>query len=143
RAVAAGARRLVASSGGNAGYAVAWAGARLGVPVQVFVPRSTSARMAELVRGAGAQVDVHGDAWDDAHAHAVATLGEGDAYIHPFDHPDLWDGHATMIDEVAAAGVRPGAVVVAVGGGGLLCGVMQGMARAGWADVPVIAVETA
>jgi len=48
-----------------------------------------------------------------------------------------------MIDEVARAGVVPDAVVLSVGGGGLLCGVVQGMRRHGWDQVPLIAVETA
>jgi len=47
-----------------------------------------------------------------------------------------------MIDEVARAGVRPDVVVLSVGGGGLLCGVVEGLRRNGWPDVPVIAVET-
>ncbi|RYZ39285.1 MAG: pyridoxal-phosphate dependent enzyme, partial [Myxococcaceae bacterium] len=46
------------------------------------------------------------------------------------------------VDEMAAAGPKPDAVVLAVGGGGLLCGVLEGMARNGWGDVPVVAVET-
>lgn len=38
--------------------------------------------------------------------------------------------------------VKPGAVVVSVGGGGLLCGVIQGLKDVGWIDVPVLAMET-
>jgi L-serine/L-threonine ammonia-lyase len=48
-----------------------------------------------------------------------------------------------MVDEVARAGVKPDAVVLSVGGGGLLCGVVEGLRRHGWGEVPVIAVETA
>ena len=43
---------------------------------------------------------------------------------------------------MAQAGLKPDAVVLAVGGGGLLSGVVQGLRRNGWADVPVVAVET-
>jgi L-serine/L-threonine ammonia-lyase len=39
-------------------------------------------------------------------------------------------------------GVKPGAVVVSVGGGGLLCGLLEGMHEVGWTEVPVLAVET-
>ena len=49
---------------------------------------------------------------------------------------------ASMIDEVAATGNKPDAVLLAVGGGGLLAGVMEGLARNGWDDVPVLAAET-
>lgn len=50
-----------------------------------------------------------------------------------------------MIQEVAASlgpNVKPGAVLVSVGGGGLLCGVIQGLQDVGWTDVPVVAMET-
>jgi L-serine/L-threonine ammonia-lyase len=146
-ALAAGARRLVSSSGGNAGLAVAYAGRSLGLPVAVFVPQTTSERMIDKMRVEGAIVEVHGEAWDDAHAAAVAACeaeGPGHTfYVHPFDMPAVWHGNATLIEEVAAQGVaRPGAVVVAVGGGGLLCGVLEGMHVVGWNDVPVLAVET-
>jgi L-serine/L-threonine ammonia-lyase len=72
------------------------------------------------------------------------TLAEKEnaAYVHPFDHPTLWAGHATLIEEVKGIMPKPGAVVVAVGGGGLLCGILTGLHQAGWADVPVLAVET-
>lgn len=141
RAVARGVKELVTSSGGNAGYAVAWAARRLGVPVTVVVPGRTSASMRARIEEEGARVLVHGDVWDDAHAHAV-EIAEPGAYIHPFDHPDVWDGHASLIAEVAADLPAPGVVLVAVGGGGLLAGVLLGMERAGWEDTEVVAVET-
>lgn len=50
-----------------------------------------------------------------------------------------------MMSEVAASlgpGVKPGAVLLSVGGGGLLCGVVQGLEDVGWLDVPIIAMET-
>ncbi|KWE54445.1 serine dehydratase [Burkholderia ubonensis] len=139
---AAGARRFVSSSGGNAGIAVAYAGRELGVPVLVVVPESASARARELIRVEGAELVVHGASWAEANALAQSVLGPHDAFVHPFDDPVLWQGHATMIDEMAAAGPKPDAVVLAVGGGGLLCGVLEGLARNGWRDVPVVAVQT-
>jgi len=140
--VAAGARSLVCASGGNAGLAVAYAGRRLGVPVTVVVPRSTSAWMRSRIADEGAEVVEHGAAWADAHAYALAQLPAGATYMHPFDDPEVWAGHAPIVLEAAEQGPRPGAVVVAVGGGGLLCGVLTGMHAVGWTDVPVLAVET-
>ena len=140
---ARGARRIVASSGGNAGLAAAHAGRRLGLPVLVVVPETTSVRARALLAREGAEVLVHGLSFQEANAHAQSLLGEQDAFIHPFDDPLLWEGHASMIDEVARAGVRPDAVVLAVGGGGLLAGVVAGLRRQGWIDAPVFAVETA
>jgi len=138
-----GAKRFISSSGGNAGIAAAYSGRKLGVPVLVVVPETTSARARSLIAREGADILVHGASFHEAHAHALALVGVGDAFIHPYDDPLLWEGHASMIDEIAAAGVRPDAVVLSVGGGGLLSGVIAGLRRQGWNDVPVIAVETA
>ncbi|WP_248919537.1 pyridoxal-phosphate dependent enzyme [Pseudomonas entomophila] len=140
---AQGARHFVSSSGGNAGLAVAYAGRKLGVPVTVVVPETTTERAKALLRLEDATVVVQGGSWQEANAHAQTLVGPGDAFIHPFDDPMLWQGHASMIDEVAAAGLKPAAVVLSVGGGGLLSGVVEGLERNGWHDVPVLAVETA
>jgi len=137
-----GARSFISSSGGNAGLAVAYAGRMLGIPVTVVVPETTSKRAIDLLRLEQAKVIVHGSSWQEANQFACTMVGDKDAFIHPFDDPLLWKGHATMIDEVVAAGVRPDAVVLSVGGGGLMCGVMEGLERNGLSDVPVIAVET-
>ncbi len=140
---AEGALRFVCASGGNAGYAVAYAGRRLGVPVTIATPTRTSEYMRDLLRQEGAEVEVHGDTWDETHQYAL-SLAEAQraAYIHPFDDPRIWEGHATLMHEVAEAGLRPDAVVTSVGGGGLLCGIIRGLQQLEWNDVPVVAVET-
>lgn len=137
-----GATRFICSSGGNAGIAAAYAGRRLGVPVVVVVPETTTERARELIGRENAQVIVHGASFQEANALAQSMVTASDAFIHPFDDPLLWQGHASMIDEVAASGLKPDAVVLSVGGGGLLCGVVEGLRRNGWNDVPVVAVET-
>jgi L-serine/L-threonine ammonia-lyase len=171
RAVAAGATALVTSSGactwplpnpclpfscclrhqgGNAGMAVAYCGRRLGVAVTVVIPTTTPSFMVARLRGEGADVRVHGRVWDEAHAHAtelVRAAGGAATYVPPFDHPDLWAGHASLVEEVAAqlpAGTPPPrALVCSVGGGGLLCGMLEGLARVGWdTHTHTVAVET-
>ncbi|MEW5982996.1 MAG: pyridoxal-phosphate dependent enzyme [Acidobacteriota bacterium] len=137
-----GASRFVSSSGGNAGLAVGYAGRALGIPVTVVVPETTTERAKALLRQEGATLVVHGASWQEANQHAQALLGPSDAFVHPFDDPLVWDGHAMLVDEIAATCVRPDAVVLCVGGGGLLCGVVQGLQRHGWRDVAVVAVET-
>lgn len=137
-----GASRFISSSGGNAGIAVAYAGRQLGIPVTVVVPETTSDQAKTILRLEAAEVIVHGASWSEANALANAMIGAGDAFIHPFDDPLLWRGHASLIDEIAQTGVMPDAVVVSVGGGGLLCGVAEGLRRNGWHDVSLIAVET-
>lgn len=137
-----GARRFISSSGGNAGIAVAYAGRCLSLPVTVVVPETTSIRAQELLKMEGANLIVKGASWQEANAHAQSMVGPQDAFLHPFDDPLLWEGHASLIDEVALDGQKPDAVVLSVGGGGLLAGVIKGLRRHGWHDVPVIGVET-
>ena len=73
---------------------------------------------------------------------ATSLVEPDDAYLHPFDDALLWRGHATLIDECAKSGLVPDAVVLSVGGGGLLCGVAEGIRRNGWTSTHIVAVET-
>ena len=115
-----GASRFISSSGGNAGIAVAYAGRHLSVPVVVVVPETATERAKSLILQEGAELIVHGASWNEAHLLALSMLKETDAFLHPFDDPLIWCGHATMLDEVKRSGVVPDAVVLSVGGGGLL-----------------------
>jgi L-serine/L-threonine ammonia-lyase len=137
-----GATGFVSSSGGNAGLAVAYAGRKLGVPVTVVVPETATERAKELIRMEDASVIVHGAAWDQAHRYAQTLANAHTPLIHPFDDPLLWAGHASLLDEVADAGLRPDLLVCSVGGGGLLQGMLTGLDRQGWQDTAVLAVET-
>jgi L-serine/L-threonine ammonia-lyase len=145
QAVAAGKTHLISSSGGNAGYAAAYAGRQLGVKVTVVVPQSTTETARKRIADEGAEVIVKGAAWAEADAHARQLLAEtGGGYIHPFDDAPIWTGHATMIDEIVRqTDIKPDVLLVSVGGGGLMAGVIEGLHRNNWADVPVLAVETA
>jgi L-serine/L-threonine ammonia-lyase len=137
-----GKRRFVSSSGGNAGIAVAYAGKALSLPVSVFVPETTTELAKALIRDQGAEVIVHGASWQEANELALSSAGDDAAFIHPFDDRLLWHGHASLIDEVVNGGTAFDAVVLSVGGGGLLCGVAEGLARNRLSHVPIIAVET-
>ncbi|MEK8046242.1 pyridoxal-phosphate dependent enzyme [Ideonella margarita] len=138
-----GARRLISSSGGNAGIAVAYSGRMLGLPVTVYVPESTTQHARDLIKREGATVVVHGASWQEANALAQTQVSADTAFVHPFDDELLWRGHATLVDELAAAACNFDAIVLSVGGGGLLCGVVEGLRRNGLSHIPVIAVETA
>jgi L-serine/L-threonine ammonia-lyase len=78
------------------------------------------------------------DNWNEADTEARRHLSEDAIYIHPFDGQDIWNGHATIIDELKEQmkGVKPGLVVCSVGGGGLLAGLILGLQRNNWDDVP-------
>jgi L-serine/L-threonine ammonia-lyase len=142
-AVEAGATAIICASGGNAGFAAAYAGRQLGVPVTIVVPTTTSPEAKQAIQGLEAKVEVHGSVFDEAADYAQELAARtGAAYVHPFNHPLIWDGHATLIDEVVASGAAFDCVVTSVGGGGLLLGIVAGLRRNGLSDIPVIAVET-
>jgi L-serine/L-threonine ammonia-lyase len=134
--------RLMSSSGGNAGLAVATVGAKLGMPVDVVVPTTTKQMVIEKLQSLGANVTVVGENWNAADAHVRnlvqdihAQHGGGPEslahYISPYDNPLLWTGHSTVIDEIVEdLGTHGfGTIIVSVGGGGLLCGVLEGLQR--------------
>lgn len=137
-----GARRFISSSGGNAGIAAAYAGRQLDIPVTVVVPQTTTERAKDLIRREHGEVIVHGASWQEANAKAHSLVRDGEVFLHPFDDALVWEGHATLVDELVSAGVKPDAIVLSVGGGGLLCGVAEGLRRHRWTDIPLLAVET-
>jgi L-serine/L-threonine ammonia-lyase len=137
-----GAQRFISSSGGNAGLAVAYAGRALDLPVLVVVPETTPQRAIDLLEQENAHVIVHGTSWVEANALAQSKRTDTDAFFHPFDDPLLWEGHASMMDEVVADGLRPDAVILSVGGGGLLSGVHHGLLRNRLTNTPIFALET-
>ncbi|XP_018583038.2 serine dehydratase-like [Scleropages formosus] len=139
-----GSKGVVCSSCGNAGMATAYAAKKLHIPATIIVPASTPELMIQKLKDLGATVKVMGKVWDEANTEALQVARtEGLTFVPPFDHPLLWEGHASMIREIKASlPCKPGAVVVAVGGGGLLCGVVEGLKEVGWNDVPIIAMET-
>ncbi|XP_050023041.1 serine dehydratase-like [Dermacentor andersoni] len=140
-----GASKVVIASGGNAGMAVAYGARQLGMESVVVIPHNVPRRMVDKLRLEGARVEVQGNSWDDADERAKEIVAvQGGYYCHPFDHPLIWAGNATMVPEMKEDLVDqvPAAVVASVGGGGLVCGLSDGMEAAGWAQVPIIAVET-
>lgn len=143
RAAAGGATHFVCPSGGNAGFAAAVAGVALGVQTTILVPQTTPASVQQAIRAIGAVVIVEGTVWDEANQAALRLCDQpGTVYIPPFDHADIWDGNASLIDEVAGQ-LEFDAVICSVGGGGLLSGIALGLQRNGLSHIPVIAAETA
>lgn len=139
--ISRGAKQFISSSGGNAGIAVAYSGRKLGVPVTVIVPESTTKRAIEAIRQQEAEVIVRGESWQESNDYALQLTGGESVLVHPFDDPLLWDGHASIIDEIAGTGINFDAIVLSVGGGGLLCGIIEGLRR-NHLNIPIIAVET-
>ncbi|CAG0892638.1 unnamed protein product [Darwinula stevensoni] len=144
KAAKAGVKSFVVSSGGNAGLAAAHAARELGLPITVFLPTSTHGLVAKKLEAEGAHVQIHGRIWNEAAEKAQSTAEETGAFlVHPFDHPDVWKGHSSVIDELKdQLGEEPGLIVTCVGGGGLLLGIIEGLERVGWSRVPILCMET-
>ncbi|KPM39687.1 hypothetical protein AK830_g6881 [Neonectria ditissima] len=138
-----------ASSGGNAGIACVVAAQSLGYNASVVVPTTTSPALVARLHAEGVtKIIQHGQSVMDADKYLRAVVLPADptgVYVPPFDHQDVWDGNATVMQEIAAQmeGEKPDAVVCSVGGGGLMNGVVQELDKLGWSDdVSVVAMET-
>jgi len=137
-----GATEFVAASGGNAGLATAYAGRRLNKQVTVVVPSTTKPIAKELIEREGAKVIVSGDNFLASHDFAIKLCNDKKRYIHPFDDPLIWDGHASIVDEIVIDGIEPDMIIVSVGGGGLLLGIEKGLKRHNLRKTSILAVET-
>ncbi|XP_060105401.1 L-serine dehydratase/L-threonine deaminase-like [Heteronotia binoei] len=140
-----GCKRFVCSSGGNAGLAAAYTARRLGIPATIFVPTSTPAFTIERLKDEGSTVCIVGEMLDESieQAKELVKNNPGWVYVPPFDDPLIWEGHKSLVKELKEQmESMPGALALSVGGGGMLCGVIQGLREVGWANVPIIALET-
>jgi threonine dehydratase len=118
-------RGVIAASAGNHAQGVALAAEGLGISATIVMPRTTPEIKVEAVRGRGAWVVLHGDAYDEAAAHArELTTSKGLSFVHPYDDPDVIAGQGTVGMEILRQVTGPlDAVFVPVGGGGLLAGI--------------------
>jgi len=115
---------VVAASGGNHGAAVAFAAQRLGVRARIFVPTVASPAKIEQIRAYGAELEIGGDRYADAlEASEAFASGTGALQIHAFDQIDTLLGQSTVGAEFEADAPDLDAMLVAVGGGGLIGGI--------------------
>src|SRR6187455_1357806 len=117
-------RGVIAASAGNHAQGVAYHGSLLGIPVTVVMPKFAALIKVTNCRKLGARVILHGVDLTEARAHAEELAArEGLTFIHPFDNADVMAGQGTMALEILEQAPDLDAVVVPVGGGGLLAGV--------------------
>lgn len=120
---AGGPPRLVTASAGNHGRALARAAGALGLPLTVFIAANAPRAKADAIRAAGADLRECSD-YDEAErqgkAHAAAG---GGLFISPYSHPDVIAGAGTIALELLQDLPSLDAVVVPVGGGGLIGGI--------------------
>ncbi|PXX56482.1 threonine dehydratase [Nocardia tenerifensis] len=117
------ARGVVAASAGNHAQGVAWAASSLGITSTVFMPVGASLPKLAATKAYGAEVRQVGEVIDDALDAAIEFAERtGATLIHPFDHPDIVAGQATVALEILEQIPDVGTVLVPTGGGGLLAG---------------------
>jgi threonine dehydratase len=135
------ARGVIAASAGNHAQAVAYHAKRLGIPATIVMPETTPTVKVTQTAGHGATVVLHGDMYDDAYAKArELALEKGYVFVHPFDDPQVIAGAGTVALEMFEDAAMLDAIVVPIGGGGLMSGVAIA-ARAIKPDVELIGVE--
>jgi len=125
-------RGVITFSSGNHGQAVAYAAKQFGVRAVIVMPETAPAVKIEGVKRWGGEVVLAGRTSEDRRTKAEALAQqEGLAVVPPFDHPDIVAGQATVALEIVEQLPEVETVLVPVGGGGLISGVVAGLAAAG------------
>src|SRR5213593_4536092 len=123
---------VITYSSGNHGQAVAYAAQLVGVRAVIVMPETAPAVKVAGVKKWGGEVVFAGRTSEDRQARAEEIAArEGLAIVPPFDHPDIVAGQATVGLEIAEQLPDVATVVAPVGGGGLIAGVVTGLAAAG------------
>lgn len=134
---------VVAASAGNHALGLSWHGRQLSIPVTVVMPRFAPLVKVARCRQFGARVVLHGDTFDEARSEASRLAAEeGLTYVHPFDDPKVIAGQGTLAFEILEQVPDAEAIIVPVGGGGLLAGVAT-VLQALKPDLQIIGVEPA
>jgi len=129
---------VVAASGGNHGAAVAHAARELKLPARIYIPRIATAAKVERIRACGAELMLVGERYADALAASETwAASSGALQVHAFDQEETLRGAGTLALELEEQAGRLDAVLVAVGGGGLIGGIAAWFAS----RVDVIGVE--
>ena len=117
-------RGVVAMSAGNHAQGVAYHGRRLGIPATIVMPEATPFTKIEGTRRLGARVELAGQGVEEAAAFA-RRLGaeEGLTFVHPIDDPQIIAGQGSVALEMLAARPALDALLVPIGGGGLIGGI--------------------
>ncbi len=115
---------IITISAGNHAQGVAYAAARLGIKAVVVMPETAVASKVEATRGYGAECILHGDVHSAFEKLQEVQQEKGLTLVHPFDDPMLIAGQGTVgLELLEKDGAPFDAVVVGVGGGGLIAGV--------------------
>lgn len=115
---------VITASAGNHGQAVAYHASRLGIRATVVMPETSPLVKAQNTRRFGAEVILHGASFDDATEHAMELCEQKQlVYVHPFDDELIMAGQGTIGLELLEQNPYLEAVIVPIGGGGLIGGI--------------------
>ncbi|MDP4574535.1 threonine ammonia-lyase [Qipengyuania sp. G39] len=136
-------RGVIAASAGNHSQGLSYHGRRLGVPVTIVMPQTTPSVKVMQTESVGGNVELHGETFDEAYAHARKLEKErGLTFVHPFDHPHVAAGQGTVALEMLEQKDDFDCLVVPIGGGGLMSG-MATVAKALNPEIEMIGVQAA
>lgn len=133
---------VITASAGNHAQGVALAAQHLHCPALIVMPVTTPRIKIDAVQRRGAQVILHGDAYDEAYLHAERLAADGGlTFVHPYDDPDVIAGQGTVGMEILRqCRPAPQAIFVPVGGGGLIAGIAAYVKRL-YPQITIIGVE--
>jgi threonine dehydratase len=132
------ARGVVSASTGNHGAAVAYAAGKLGIECTIYVPDDTSSTKLENMKQFGAKIEIHGHdcILAEAKAREVAD-GSGKTYVSPYNDLFVMAGQGTIGVEIGSQCEGLDAIVISVGGGGLIGGTASYL-KTVWPKIHVI-----
>ncbi len=134
--------RVLAASAGNHAQGVALAAKILNLKATVVMPEGTPINKVLAVKNYGAEVILKGQNFDEAYAFARALEKDtGYMFIHPFDDSDVISGQGTIGLEISQQLKEIDAVVVPVGGGGLISGIALALTAYN-SDIDIYGVES-
>jgi threonine dehydratase len=137
------ARGVIAASAGNHAQGVAYHATKRGIRSVIVMPLTTPLVKVTATRDFGAEVVLHGASYDEAHVEALRLCAEqGLTFVHPFDDPDVMAGQGTIGLELLEQVPQLEAVVVPIGGGGLIGGIACAIKEMR-PELRVVGVETA
>ena len=114
---------VVAASAGNHAQGVAFSAKYFGIEATIVMPDSTPLNKIQGVKEFGAKVILHGANYDEAYAYAVKYTKENNLeFVHPFTDDEVMSGQGTVALEMLEVEQNLDAVIVPVGGGGLIAG---------------------
>ena len=135
-------RGLITASAGNHAQAVAYHASRLGIRAEIWMPLTTPIVKVSSTRQYGAEVVLHGTNFDEAYKGAQDRCREqGSTFVHPFDDEQVIAGQGTLALEVLQQVPQLEAVLVPVGGGGLVSGMAVALKQEN-PKIRVIGVQT-